>query len=98
MAKARRIAAILLTAFVLAAMIFSLFMIVHETGHDCIGDHCPVCAVLALCRDTLKALGDALTGAAVGFAFCCSAASVPMLLRILSNNSTPISLKVKLLN
>ncbi len=98
MAKVRRLSAVLLVAFVLVAMMFSLFMIIHEAGHDCIGDNCPVCAVITLCQNTLKALGDALLAAALVFACFCSAASVLSLSRIATYNRTPISLKVKLLN
>ncbi len=98
MAKARRISAALLAALVLAAMMFSLFMIVCGTGHDCIGDNCLVCAVITLCRNTLKTLGDALIAVALLIACFCFTASVLSLSCIATYNLTPISLKVKLLN
>lgn len=98
MAKVLRLSAVLLAAFILVAIMFSLFMIIHEADHDCIGDNCPVCAVIVLCQNTLKALGDALIAAALVFACFCFSAPVLSFPRVVTYNHTPISLKVKLLN
>ncbi len=98
MAKVRRLSAVLLAAFVLVAMMFSLFTIVHDSCHECTGDNCPVCAVIAMCRNTLKTLRDALTAAVLVFVCFCFAASVPLFSHIAAYNQTPVSLKVMLLN
>ena len=98
MTKARRITNVVLAVLVFAAVTFSLFMIARGADHDCIGENCPVCAVIALCRNTLKYLGGALTAAAVLLACLRSAQySVPSF-RAGYSSQTPISLKVKLLN
>lgn len=98
MVTKRRFAAAILAAFILVAVTASLFIVVHEADHDCIGEGCPICAVITLCQNTLKALGDALIAAALVFACFCFAASVMSFSRIATYNQTPISLKVKLLN
>lgn len=98
MAKARRFIAVFLAALVLLAVMTSLFTISHEGEHDCIGENCPVCAVLALCRNTLKALLGVFTAAAIGLACFCFAALLPSHTQSISYHETPISLKVKLLN
>ena len=98
MAKHRRLAAVLLAALLLVAVAASLFLMAQEADHDCIGDGCPVCAVLALCRNTLKTLCGVLLAAAVAFACFRVAARILSDLRVLSDRETPITLKVKLLN
>ena len=98
MTNKKHSAAIICAAFVLFALMISLFVIADESDHDCIGENCPVCAVIALCQNTLKTLGDALIAAAVVFACFCFTASVISFFHVVTYNETPISLKVKLLN
>ena len=69
MTNKKRSAAVLCALFVLFALIASLFFIVHEADHDCRGENCLVCAVIALCQNTIKTLCGALIAAA--FAFAC---------------------------
>lgn len=98
MVKKRRFAAAILASLVLVAAAASLFIVVHEADHDCVGEGCPVCAAVAVCHNTLKALAGALIAVSLVFACFCFAASVLSFSRIATYNQTPISLKVKLLN
>ena len=98
MTKKRRFAAVILAALFLFAMLASLFVVAHEAEHDCLGENCPVCAVFTVCVRTLKTLGCGLGAAAIVFACCRFAALLISALRTGSGVSTPISLKVKLLN
>lgn len=98
MTNKKRLAAVILSALVLFALVTSLFVIIHEADHDCIGENCPVCAVIAVCQNTLKTLGSIPGAVALAFACFCSTASVIAFFLTVSYNKTPVSLKVKLLN
>lgn len=98
MTNKRRLAAVFLAAFILFAMTASLFVMAHEADHDCIGEGCSICAVISLCRNTLKALGGTLIAAALLFACLRFAAPILLPIRVSSYSKTPITLKVKLLN
>lgn len=98
MAKYRRLAASILAVLLLVAVTASLFVMAYEADHDCVGDGCSVCAVIALCRNTLKTLCGVLIAAAVAFACFRFAAPVLSDRRVWSCRETPITLKVKLLN
>ena len=94
----RRVMAVILTAVVLCAVISSLFAVIHEAHHDCTGENCRICAMIAVCRGTLRSIADALVASACVFACLCFALSVIYFSRAAADNKTPISLKVKLLN
>ena len=98
MTNKKRVVAVILSALVLFALMTSLFVIMHEADHDCIGENCPVCAVIAVCQNTLKTLGGIVGAAALAFACFSFTASVIAFFRTISYNETPVSLKVKLLN
>lgn len=68
---------ILLTAFaVCLVVLFSLIYVLAETGHECIGDSCPVCAQIHVCESVLRSvLAASAVCAAVGFAFPATADS-----------------------
>ena len=98
MANKRRFASIIIAAFIVVAVLTSLFVVAHEADHDCIGEDCPVCAVIAACQTILKTLRDALVVAAAALVCFVVAASIEKFISIRSSENTPISLKVKLLN
>ena len=98
MTNKKRVVAVILSALVLFALMTSLFVIMHEADHDCIGENCPVCAVIAVCQNTLKTLSGIVGAAAVVFACLLLTASVIASFRTISYNETPVSLKVRLLN
>ena len=98
MTSQRRLAAGILAALVLLAVAASLFVITQEADHDCVGEDCPVCAVIASCRKTLKALCGILIAAALLFASSRLTAALLGVYRVEFFHETPILLRVKLLN
>lgn len=81
MEKKRRIVAMLLAVTVLFVMVYSALFIAVESGHDCIGESCPICCQLNACRNTLKNLSlaacavfffAALTYTLCRFVFACA--------------------------
>ncbi len=98
MTNKKRLTVVILAALILFALMTSLFVIIREADHDCTGENCPVCAVIAVCQNTVKTLGGVLGAAAIAFACFCFTASVIAFFRTISYNKTPVSLKVKLLN
>lgn len=87
--------AFLLIVFVLFA---SLYFILHEAHHDCSGVDCPVCRLIAVCRDTLK--GFALVAILLAFllAFLFRSSGIRLAREEKRHAHTPVSLKVRLLN
>lgn len=98
MRKYKRAAAIILASTVLIAMAASLFVVACEANHDCAGEDCMICAILAVCQNTLKTLTDALTAFAMLLALVFCAVSLTTAFKAPAHVQTPISLKVKLLN
>ncbi len=56
--KRKRIAAGVIGLILLVIVLFSAFYITAETGHDCIGEDCPVCSFIQQCESTLRGVGD----------------------------------------
>ena len=98
MAKKTRFAAACGAALLVFALFFSVFFVVAEADHDCIGEHCTICHQIHICQKLLEQLSAAHTalagGAVLGFS---------MLLLVLRTwnvfaASSPVLWKVKLLN
>ncbi len=93
-----KIAAGALGLFILAALLFSSFLITEELDHDCSGHDCPVCALIEQCKSALRQVSGGLTAPA--------AALVPAVFMIFTAIScachlpqlTPVSNKVRLNN
>ena len=65
MSHRKRIGAgLLCIAFILMMFISSAYL-VHEAGHHCTDDDCPVCRTIAASRELLRAFGLLLVTAAV---------------------------------
>ncbi|MCD8376783.1 MAG: hypothetical protein LUD69_07545 [Oscillospiraceae bacterium] len=54
---AGRLLAGLLAAAVAAALLFSVFYIAAEAGHDCTGEGCPICACIQRLEQAAQRLG-----------------------------------------
>ena len=63
--KKCRIAASVLAAAVLFILVCSPFVIAFESRHDCCGEGCPVCAMIAACTEAWIHLTHAVAAAAV---------------------------------
>ncbi len=54
--KAKRIISTLLLICVVLTLVLSAFFVLSHAEHDCIGEHCPVCAQIHQIENTLKSL------------------------------------------
>ncbi len=98
MKKARRWLAVLFAVLFVFTMLSSELYIALEADHDCAGENCSVCAQIGVCHFVLKLLA----GAAVAFLVVTIRLrlimqdGLPIALNV--KNTTPIKLRVKLLN
>lgn len=96
MTKRTRILFALTAALLAVVMLFSVFYIAAESGHDCAGEDCRICRQIAICRDTLRLLTLAMSAAVFavlsGGAYCAAACGRASAAR----KFTLVSLKVKL--
>ena len=60
--KLNAVMSYVLCVIIIAAMLFSTLFIVKESNHKCIGAHCPICAELQACVQTINAIGSAADG------------------------------------
>ena len=94
----RRLFSCLLILLVVFVLFASFYFILHETRHECEGDACPVCAMIAICRNTLKSFSVALLLVAALLSSLHAFLSDPATDRGSDTSDTPVSLKVRLLN
>lgn len=94
--KRTKHAALIIALMLFVVMLFSALFIAHETHHDCTGEGCSVCAMLAVCENMLKNISVAAAAAAVltaaVFVFVKSLEAAA----VFCPAATPVSLKVKL--
>ena len=57
-AKSSRVTAGLAALVMLVILLLSNFYIAAESGHECSGHHCPVCACILQCRQALRQIGS----------------------------------------
>ena len=98
MERRKQVVAVLLAMTILVAMLCSALFIAAEADHDCVGEDCPVCCQIHVCRDTLKSLSLAVYAAvfAAGFTYMlCMGVSA---CTDYAQSCTLVSLKVKLSN
>ena len=94
----RKKTAISLTILFVFVMLFSHIFIIAEADHECSGEDCPICEIIAIVSDTIKGLS--LIGSAV---VICAALVFGIVKSLYVNNeaqsvSSLITLKVKLSN
>lgn len=95
---ARRKTALILTILFVFVMLFSHIFVIAEADHECTGEDCPICEIIAIVSDTIKGLS--LIGSAV---VICAALVFGIVKSLYVNNeaqsiSSLITLKVKLSN
>ncbi len=56
----KRIGAGFLCAIIVLAMLVSSAFILHEAGHDCTGEDCPICQAVAINGQLLRLIGAAI--------------------------------------
>ena len=94
----RKKAAISLTILFVFVMLFSHIFVIAEADHECSGEDCPICEIIAIVSDAIKGLS--LIGSAV---VICAALVFGIVKSLYVNNeaqsvSSLITLKVKLSN
>ena len=94
----RRLLSCLLVLLVVFVLFASFYFILHESHHDCEGEACPVCAMIAICRNTLKNFTVALLLVAALLSSLRAFQSEFSAERVIDGCDTPVSLKVRLLN
>ncbi len=60
MSHQKRIGAGLLCVIFVLAMLVSSAFIIHEAGHDCTGEDCPICQAIAINDQLLRLIGAAI--------------------------------------
>ena len=63
--RSRRLFSGLLSAILLAVILFSSAFVASESDHDCSGRDCPICLELRYCVANIQLLGSAFGGDAV---------------------------------
>lgn len=94
----RRLFSALLVLLIVFVLVASYYFILHETRHDCSGEECPVCALVAICRNTLRSFSIGLILFALLLASLTRSFSLDHTRPASARAVTPVSLKVKLLN
>ena len=99
MRKQKRFIAAALCVVAVLVMTVSAAYIVHEAGHghDCTGEDCPVCALIAQVVQTQRWLGLALALAvALGFVLAAARFALTLPRTALSAECTLVSWKIRL--
>lgn len=60
MTNRKRFAALLLCVGLVLVLTASAFLLIHESDHDCSGEDCPVCRLIAINIRLLRTLGLAV--------------------------------------
>lgn len=91
-----RFAAAVMALAVLFFVFLSVFFIAHEADHDCTGDDCPVCALIQMCENNIRQLGNGTSAAAAEAALVFLTFILPVLMTGALAGSTPVSRKTRL--
>ena len=96
--SAKRSLAIALLLFFLFAILSSHLLIIAEADHDCCGEDCAICKIIAIAEETIKGLTLLMVAATLfGAIRVVAAKSRPISARN-AFHFTPVLLKVKLSN
>lgn len=60
MTNRRRMSALLLCIGMILVLIVSSAYVAHEAGHNCSGDDCPICQMIAVSTNLLRIIGLAV--------------------------------------
>ncbi len=93
-----KIIALFFVVIVLFALAFSVSFIIHESGHNCIGESCRVCALVAAVNETVSNISSAVLACALALALIYIGYKYIFCFVDNSSQGTPVVLKVKLLN
>lgn len=98
MKNRNRIIALLLAVIVLFVMAFSLAVVAAEADHECCGEDCPICEIIAICENNIKGLSLILVFVSLMVALALMRTFLRDTRAFHCQSQTPVSLKVKLTN
>ncbi len=98
MKKRNRIIALLLAVIVLFIMAFSLAVVAAEADHECCGEDCPICELIAVCENNFRGMSLILVFVSLLVALALMRTFLRDTHAFLCQSQTPVSLKVKLTN
>lgn len=98
MAKRTRFAAACGAVLLVFALLFSVFFIVSEADHNCISEDCPICHQIQTCQKLLEQLSATHSTSGKRAALCFFLLLAVLRTQNIFTASSPILLKVKLLN
>lgn len=98
MAKRTRFAAACGAVLLVFALLFSVFFIVSEADHNCIGEDCPICHQIQTCQKLLEQLSTAHSTSGIGAALFFFLLLAALRTQNIFTASSPVLWKVKLLN
>ena len=87
----------LAAALLVFAVLYSAFLVAAETGHDCSGRDCPICAALAQCENTLRSVSGSSTAVLAAAPAIIAGPLCLMPVRTLVR-STPVTCKARMNN
>ena len=96
MTKKKSIISLLIAVLFTFVMISSALYIAAESNHSCLGENCPICYQINVCKNTLKSLSLAVCAVAFAAAFTYTLCRIISLCTNITPNYTLVSLKVKL--
>lgn len=96
--KRNRVIALILAAIVFLVMAFSLCVVAAEAGHDCHGEDCPVCKLVAVCENNIRGMSLILVLVALIVSLALLRVCVREARIGFCRSQTPVLLKVKLTN
>ena len=88
----------ILSVLLVFVLLFSLFFIVAEAGHDCASDDCAICRIVAVAEDVLKKTALLFCAFVILAAACLAAGRTLPVFAAASSSFNPVLLKVKLSN
>ncbi|MBO4212936.1 MAG: hypothetical protein J5894_02360 [Clostridia bacterium] len=95
----KRIFKILVALTVLLSVLLYAAFIFANLHHDCPGENCEICSIIAICRSTIKSFGIALLILSLFTVFSAVAATLPSRRGFAGARSgSLVSMKVKLSN
>lgn len=98
MSRKTRFTAACGAALLAFTLLFSVFFVVSRADHDCGGEHCAICQQIRACQSILRQLSAARPAAARAALLCmCLLLPVQRQPSVIAVSS-PVLLKVKLLN
>ena len=98
MTKRNRLIASVLALTVVLVMLFSVCFVIAEADHDCIGEDCPICYQINICENALRSIGFVAIAVIFAGFLGLFVIAVPTLSKKQANNTSLVTLKVKLSN